>query len=936
MAVNDALAIKQANPLSEIIGKNVTLTKNGHEYKGSCPFHKEKTASFTIYRNDMRYKCFGCGAHGSVIDYVMLTRGMNYKEACKVLKEGKNLEDFKFAPLEISRHDIYDDYKVILPVPAHAVLLNDKTDTPSIYRPRKSSFKIYSGKIVNNVCGFKDLDGNLIGYEFRIIIPETKEEKEAREKLGKKQEKTPMPVTWCRRPDGSEGWTLRKFDNPKPLYGQERLKESGQILIVEGAPKVEACKGNIGSLIPIAMMGGAGGYRHAHLELLKGRKIVIWPDKDKRGEEFALNIAATLHDIGVESIKILTPPEDSPESWDAKDAFQPKNGESPWDYQKFLSWAKESAVTYTKPEVIIENVPAEETASKKKKEKKTKEFKPSFEHNNEFKILGYNNGICYYMPRLRPRVIGLTTPQHTKGYLSDICSNKSWWENYYGFEGKIKWDDAGMNLVNASKERGFFMGQHKRRGVGAWIDDGRKIFHMGEHILLDGQKCDIFNFESDFVYEEEDYIKISPEIEKNILPTHEAIKLIKICESLPWENKLSGKLLAGWCVIAPICGMLEWRPNIWITGAPDSGKSFANTFIVRKMMQLFSYSVDGGTTEAAMRRDLQKSAMPVIFDEAEAKGDRATAIMQAILFYMRKSSSGAEIRMVRKDLQVEKFIIRSIFCLSSIDTNIEDEADDTRITQLDLKKPYKVVGEAFAEFNDLRSLAELTFTKEYSAGMFKRAFNNIEILMHNIKIFEAAGTKTFSQVRHARQLAPLLAGAYLCHNLKKIEPIEAEAWIAGNDWQDILSQQSEKDHDRLFGIIMSQSIRISDGNKNIQVTVGEMILSVNKYSDNSSLYDKQLRLLGIIVSNEKDVINIANQSPEIAKILRGSAWKRNWNRTLKRIAGSGVSEFRYWAPGITKGTRGITLPISLIREESTPPVIKNIEELGEEVKFDDS
>ena len=57
--------------LSDVIGRRVRLVKKGSEYNGLCPFHNEKTPSFTVSEEKGFFHCFGCGAHGDVIGYVM-------------------------------------------------------------------------------------------------------------------------------------------------------------------------------------------------------------------------------------------------------------------------------------------------------------------------------------------------------------------------------------------------------------------------------------------------------------------------------------------------------------------------------------------------------------------------------------------------------------------------------------------------------------------------------------------------------------------------------------------------------------------------------------------------------------------------------------------------------------------------------------------------
>ena len=66
--------------LSGVIGRSVRVTKAGREFKACCPFHNEKTPSFTINDEKGFYHCFGCGEHGNVFDFVMKTEGLSFPE----------------------------------------------------------------------------------------------------------------------------------------------------------------------------------------------------------------------------------------------------------------------------------------------------------------------------------------------------------------------------------------------------------------------------------------------------------------------------------------------------------------------------------------------------------------------------------------------------------------------------------------------------------------------------------------------------------------------------------------------------------------------------------------------------------------------------------------------------------------------------------------
>lgn len=77
--------------IADIIGQKVKLTKRGREYIGLCPFHHEKTPSFTINESKGFYHCFGCGAHGDIIRYLMDAEGLPFMEAIKKLADRAGL-----------------------------------------------------------------------------------------------------------------------------------------------------------------------------------------------------------------------------------------------------------------------------------------------------------------------------------------------------------------------------------------------------------------------------------------------------------------------------------------------------------------------------------------------------------------------------------------------------------------------------------------------------------------------------------------------------------------------------------------------------------------------------------------------------------------------------------------------------------------------------
>src|SRR5262245_66486268 len=76
----------------EVVGARVTLKRAGSNYKGLCPFHGEKTPSFTVSPSKGFYHCFGCSAHGTAIGFLMAYDNLEFPEAVEALAEMMGLE----------------------------------------------------------------------------------------------------------------------------------------------------------------------------------------------------------------------------------------------------------------------------------------------------------------------------------------------------------------------------------------------------------------------------------------------------------------------------------------------------------------------------------------------------------------------------------------------------------------------------------------------------------------------------------------------------------------------------------------------------------------------------------------------------------------------------------------------------------------------------
>ncbi|AKN33661.1 DNA primase [Clostridium carboxidivorans P7] len=83
--------VKEENDIVDVISETVKLKRAGRNYSGLCPFHHEKTPSFSVSIDKQIYKCFGCGEAGNVITFVMKTKNLSFPEAVRLLANRVNI-----------------------------------------------------------------------------------------------------------------------------------------------------------------------------------------------------------------------------------------------------------------------------------------------------------------------------------------------------------------------------------------------------------------------------------------------------------------------------------------------------------------------------------------------------------------------------------------------------------------------------------------------------------------------------------------------------------------------------------------------------------------------------------------------------------------------------------------------------------------------------
>ncbi len=296
-------------------------------------------------------------------------------------------------------------------------------------------------------------------------------------------------------------------------------------------------------------------------------------------------------------------------------------------------------------------------------------------HAPHMLMLGHDHGIYYYLPQGSAQVVALRVAEHVEARLIGLVPDENFWRSKYGNDDGISWRLARADLLNRQHCIGIY-DSDRVRGRGGWWDSTKAALHLGDRLIVDGAEHPMSAFK-DYIYEAAPPIRINYQ---NPLSAAEAKKFSDICEMISWDKPINSRYLAGWCAIAPICGALEWRPHIWITGGAGSGKTFIGDKIVRRIIGDIGLSVQSATTEAGLRQTLRHDARPVMFDEIEGADLRAQARIQNILELARQASSETGASLIKGTVtgDAQTFKIRSCFAFYSIGVSATSRPDETR------------------------------------------------------------------------------------------------------------------------------------------------------------------------------------------------------------------------------------------------------------------
>lgn len=485
--------------------------------------------------------------------------------------------------------------------------------------------------------------------------------------------------------------------------------------------------------------------------------------------------------------------------------------------------------------------------------------------------LGYKDDTYFYTSSSNRQIVALPASAHTEAHFFHLMPQEYWKSAY---PQKTGYKDAASELMGKCRKLGIFNPKNVR-GSGVWKDETLAVNCGG------------------FVYPKHPKSKYTYIISNPIPPPgpveSDPAILLDILTCINWKVPEHGKLLAGWLAIAPFSGALQWRPHLWITGCKGAGKSVVVDKIIGEVLGDYKIYPKSNSTEAGIRQTLGHNALPIIFDEFEQMGDKSDERNKAVLDLFRQASfeSGGEIIKGSSGGNSVPYSPRFCALVASIRINLENDADRSRFTVLDLDIPKN----NYDEFQ--KKIAVLT--PEYSVGLFTYFYNRwaeLDRKIHEIYNLLCAN----NTARFAQQHAPLIAGYAMFNPNWSLDEFK------------FANHEDEKDEESCLDHLMGSMIKVE-----LAVTRERPIQECINYIQNETTSDvvyhrEALERHGIRVSDGG--VFIAGQHSLLKKIYRDSRWARGWVKSLSRIDGTTSTVVKMNG----KSVRGCRIPIDRVIE----------------------
>lgn len=433
-----------------------------------------------------------------------------------------------------------------------------------------------------------------------------------------------------------------------------------------------------------------------------------------------------------------------------------------------------------------------------------------------FHVLGHDHDRYFVYVHGKNQVMEYTAAKLSTASSLIELDNLQYWELEYPKKGGgINALAAADKIIQLAQRRGIYT-PDRIRGRGVWLDNGRLVFHLGNRLSVDGEATRLSSIQgSRFVYEAGGEMRAPVEV---ALTDEEGAWLVETAELYNWEQRGAGILMAGWAFLAPICGALDWRPHVWISGEAGTGKSsLQKQYLLSLIDKGWALNAQGDSTEAGIRQSLGLDARPVLVDEAETGAENKSR-MQGVLTLIRQSSSEGGAQTFRGTVsgRAMAYQVRSMFCLVAVAPNLTRATDIDRLTRLEMVK-----GDTWKTNGLSDRLAKMDADETLSQRVFARAMKMLRVVRESAKVFARVAGQHFGRQRDGDQFGTLMAGAWCMKKSYVPSELEAMVMIRGCDWAALGAGVSVDGNDARVALnaILSSHIKVD----NRPYSVGQLL-----------------------------------------------------------------------------------------------------------------
>ena len=531
-----------------------------------------------------------------------------------------------------------------------------------------------------------------------------------------------------------------------------------------------------------------------------------------------------------------------------------------------------------------------------------------------FRPLGYDHEHYYFLPARTQQIATLAAPSlKTDANLMRLAPLE-YWEAHYPTKKGVAWQEAMADLMEHCHAAGPY-DPRRVRGRGAWDDGGQAVLHLGDRLLVDNAPVPFHAYPGRFIYERRR--PLETRMAARPATAAEATRYGELLERLHWVRPTDSLFAGGFAFLAPICGALKWRPHVFLTGPRGCGKSYVLESMIAPVLGPEAFLVEGTTTEAGIRQDMQADALPVIFDEIEVQAKRGDdRRIQGIFELARLASSDSSARVVKGSGSGDaiSFRCRSMFLFGAVNVSIKAAADASRISILHLRKP-PPGEEGTKHFRDLENAVADLMTDDYLGSLRARAYHMIPVIRQSSRVFADALAAELGEQRLGDQVGTLLAGAFAMLRDGPVTEGQAADVISMLDLSSARESQEVSDEQACLEEILAHQVRVETDRTTVTRSLGSLLLTASRSESDDAVQSGEAEAVlarhgvRIAIRGQPGCFAVANRHRAIRGALGDTVWRDDWAEILSRLPGSRRHSGVRFGP--IRG-RAILLPVTLV------------------------